>query len=46
MVCPLAPNEKQALLEAADFTERSRLLIALLEMASASPTHSAPSARQ
>ncbi|MBV9522419.1 MAG: LON peptidase substrate-binding domain-containing protein [Alphaproteobacteria bacterium] len=46
MVCPLPPNEKQALLEAADFTDRSSLLIALLEMAAAGPTHTAPSSRQ
>ena len=33
MMCPFAPREKQALLEAADFAARSKLLIALLEMA-------------
>jgi len=34
MICPLAPNEKQALLEAADLRARAELLMALLEMAS------------
>ncbi|MEQ9350009.1 MAG: LON peptidase substrate-binding domain-containing protein, partial [Alphaproteobacteria bacterium] len=33
MVCPFAPEEKQALLEAADLTERARALIAMIEMA-------------
>jgi uncharacterized protein len=33
MVCPFDPSEKQALLEAADFAERARLLTALVEMA-------------
>ncbi|MBV9523842.1 MAG: LON peptidase substrate-binding domain-containing protein [Alphaproteobacteria bacterium] len=33
MICPFAPNEKQALLEADDLTERARLLTALIEMA-------------
>lgn len=33
MVCPFAPAEKQALLEAPDGSSRARLLIALLEMA-------------
>jgi Lon protease-like protein len=33
MVCPFAPSEKQALLEAPDGSARARLLIALLEMA-------------
>lgn len=32
MVCPFQPEEKQALLEAADGTERARVLTALLEM--------------
>ncbi len=32
MVCPFQPEEKQALLEAADETERARILTALLEM--------------
>lgn len=32
MVCPFAPSEKQALLEAPDGSARARLLIALLEM--------------
>ncbi|HUY68148.1 MAG TPA: LON peptidase substrate-binding domain-containing protein [Alphaproteobacteria bacterium] len=34
MICPLAPNEKQALLEAPDLRRRAELLVALLEMAS------------
>jgi Lon protease-like protein len=33
MICPFAPNEKQALLEAEDFATRGALLITLLEMA-------------
>lgn len=33
MICPLQPNEKQALLEAPDFQTRATMLIALLEMA-------------
>ncbi len=33
MICPLAPNEKQALLEAPDLTARADLLTAFLEMA-------------
>jgi Lon protease-like protein len=33
MICPFAPNEKQALLEAPDLAERARLLTALVEMA-------------
>ncbi len=33
MVCPLAPREKQALLEANDMAERARLLVTLIEMA-------------
>jgi Lon protease-like protein len=33
MVCPFAPNEKQALLEAADLAERAHLLTAIVEMA-------------
>jgi uncharacterized protein len=32
MLCPFAPREKQALLEAADATARGELLIALMEM--------------
>lgn len=32
MICPFLPCEKQALLEAADLTERANLLIALVEM--------------
>ncbi|MDE2029313.1 MAG: LON peptidase substrate-binding domain-containing protein [Alphaproteobacteria bacterium] len=33
MISPFAPNEKQALLEAADFNTRAQMLEALLEMA-------------
>lgn len=33
MICPFTPGEKQALLEAADFTARAEMLITLLEMA-------------
>jgi Lon protease-like protein len=33
MICPLAPNEKQALLEAVSFGERANMLMTLLEMA-------------
>jgi Lon protease-like protein len=33
MICPFAPSEKQALLEATDLTERSRVMTALIEMA-------------
>jgi Lon protease-like protein len=38
MLCPFAPSEKQALLEAADLEERARLLVALIEMATIEPT--------
>ncbi|HUE65992.1 MAG TPA: LON peptidase substrate-binding domain-containing protein [Rhizomicrobium sp.] len=39
MMCPFAPTEKQALLEAASFDERASTLLALLEMGSeAGPT--------
>jgi uncharacterized protein len=37
MLCPFAPSEKQALLEAPDLNERARLLIALVEMAAVNP---------
>jgi Lon protease-like protein len=40
MLCPFAPSEKQALLEAPDLDERARLLIALVEMAAVNPTQS------
>jgi Lon protease-like protein len=33
MICPLAPNERQALLEAPNLSSRAELLMALLEMA-------------
>jgi hypothetical protein len=38
MLCPFAPSEKQALLEAADLDARAELLTALVEMASAMAT--------
>jgi Lon protease-like protein len=38
MLCPFAPSEKQALLEAADLEQRARLLVALIEMATIKPT--------
>jgi Lon protease-like protein len=37
MMCPFEPSEKQALLEAADFAERARLLTAIVEMAAQAP---------
>ena len=37
MLCPFAPSEKQALLEAPDLDERAKLLIALVEMAAVNP---------
>jgi hypothetical protein len=37
MMCPFAPNEKQALLEAKTLAERSRLLTALIEMSLSGP---------
>jgi len=40
MLCPFAPSEKQALLEAPDLDERARLLIALVEMAAVDPGQS------
>jgi Lon protease-like protein len=33
MICPFAPSEKQALLEATDLDARARVMIALIEMA-------------
>ena len=44
-ICPFAPAEKQALLEAPDVAKRANVLIALIEMANASakiPTGSQP----
>jgi Lon protease-like protein len=38
MMCPFAPNEKQALLEARDLGERAHLLTALIEMTATAPT--------
>jgi Lon protease-like protein len=38
MMCPFAPNEKQALLEAKTLGERARLLTALIEMTLTTPT--------
>jgi len=35
MICPFAPNEKQALLEAESFSARAQMLMTLLEMAAA-----------
>ncbi len=35
VLCPFAPNEKQALLEASGVAERAEMLIALIEMANA-----------
>jgi Lon protease-like protein len=37
MMCPFAPNEKQALLEAKSLAERARLLTALIEMSLPGP---------
>jgi uncharacterized protein len=37
MMCPFAPNEKQALLEAENLAERARLLTALIEMTATAP---------
>jgi hypothetical protein len=37
MMCPFAPNEKQALLEAPTLDERARLLSALIEMTATAP---------
>jgi Lon protease-like protein len=37
MMCPFAPNEKQALLEAPTLEERARLLTALIEMTLTAP---------
>ena len=43
MICPLEPNEKQALLEAATPSDRAEMLISLLEMASLNKnTHDKP----
>ena len=33
IICPFEPSEKQALLEAPDLAERSRVITALFEMA-------------
>jgi len=38
MMCPFAPNEKQALLEAKTLAERARLLTALIEMSLSAPS--------
>ena len=38
MLCPFAPSEKQALLEAADLDRRAELLTALIEMAAVTST--------
>ncbi|MBV8777592.1 MAG: LON peptidase substrate-binding domain-containing protein [Alphaproteobacteria bacterium] len=42
MMCPFAPSEKQALLEAKDVAERARLLIALIEMTAVAPPPAQP----
>jgi Lon protease-like protein len=41
VLCPFAPNEKQALLEAPGVAERAQMLIALIEMANAAATQPA-----
>ena len=38
MLCPFAPSEKQALLEATDIGQRAELLVALIEMATIKPS--------
>jgi Lon protease-like protein len=38
MLCPFAPNEKQALLDSADLAARAGLLTSLVEMAALKPT--------
>lgn len=38
MLCPFAPSEKQALLEAPDIQQRAELLVALIEMATIKPS--------
>jgi Lon protease-like protein len=40
MICPFAPSEKQALLEAPTTADRARLLVTLIEMNAATPTGS------
>ena len=42
MMCPFAPSEKQALLEAPSITERGRLVTALMEMAAREPAETSP----
>jgi len=45
MLCPFAPGEKQALLEAPNLAERAQLLTALIEMAAMQPTEEPGSTR-
>ena len=45
MICPFSCTEKQALLECRDTTERSTLLVALMEMAAAAGGGDAPATR-
>jgi Lon protease-like protein len=45
MICQFAPNEKQALLEASDLAERSRVMTALVEMAVLARTAEGDAAR-
>lgn len=45
MICPLPPNEKQALLEAPDLMARAMMLTTLLEMASMTQSESEGGAR-
>jgi Lon protease-like protein len=45
MICPFEPCEKQALLEADDLCERSRVLTALIEMAVIDPSTDGDSVR-
>ncbi|HUB15477.1 MAG TPA: LON peptidase substrate-binding domain-containing protein [Acetobacteraceae bacterium] len=42
MICPFAPAEKQALLEAATEADRAAILLTLLQMGAAEPDPSAP----
>ena len=46
MLCPFAPSEKQALLDAADLAARAELLTGLVEMAALGPTAEGPATRQ
>jgi Lon protease-like protein len=46
MLCPFAPSEKQALLDAPDLAARAELLTGLVEMAALGPTAEGPTTRQ